>query len=298
MGGVVDWPTIHQVHAATMRLTARNEPRAAPSFPQWHDPSPLHVKGASAVELILQRRSCVALDGKTSLEFSQFLQIMDAIMPRPQSPTLSPLLWPRPRIDLVIFVHRVEGLEPGTYFLHRTTADALVRYRLAFDAPGLEWEQPAPQQSPGLFKLKGGDLQVVTKHLACWQDIAADGAFSLGMFGDFCDWESGHCYKELLWESGMIGQLLYLAAEAQGVRGTGIGCFMDDGVHALMGLLPFDQITSGSQEFLKGLQDEPRPRHLPFNSLYHFTVGGPIEDDRLILTPPYAHLQRDGSRDS
>ncbi len=32
----------------------------------------------------------------------------------------------------------------------------------------------------------------------------------------------------LHWETGMIGQVLYLQAEAAGVRATGIGCYFDD----------------------------------------------------------------------
>jgi hypothetical protein len=28
-----------------------------------------------------------------------------------------------------------------------------------------------------------------------------------------------------------------------------------------------------------------------WQSLYHFTVGGPVEDPRLKTIPPYAHLQ-------
>ena len=35
-------------------------------------------------------------------------------------------------------------------------------------------------------------------------------------------------YRRLFWECGLIGQVLYLEAEAAGVRGTGIGCFYDD----------------------------------------------------------------------
>ena len=34
----------------------------------------------------------------------------------------------------------------------------------------------------------------------------------------------------------MVGQVLYLEAEAQGARGTGIGCFFDDAVHDILGL--------------------------------------------------------------
>jgi hypothetical protein len=32
-------------------------------------------------------------------------------------------------------------------------------------------------------------------------------------------------------------------------------------------------------------------RGLAFQSLYHFTVGGPVEDARLTTLPPYAVLQ-------
>jgi hypothetical protein len=52
------------------------------------------------------------------------------------------------------------------------------------------------------------------------------------------------------------------------VRGTGIGCFFDDAVHDLM-----------------GLQDNQ------YQSLYHFTIGKPIEDSRLTTHPPYYHLK-------
>ena len=62
----------------------------------------------------------------------------------------------------------------------------------------------------------------------------------------------------------MLGQVLYLEAEAAGVRGTGIGCYFDDAFHELLGL-----------------------RDRTFQDLYHFTVGGPVDDPRLITLPPY-----------
>ena len=43
-------------------------------------------------------------------------------------------------------------------------------------------------------------------------------------------------YRHLFWESGVVGQVLYLEAEAAGARGTGIGCFYDDPVHDVLGL--------------------------------------------------------------
>ena len=41
--------------------------------------------------------------------------------------------------------------------------------------------------------------------------------------------------SRLFWETGVIGQVLYLEAEAAGVRATGIGCFFDDPVHQVFG---------------------------------------------------------------
>jgi hypothetical protein len=75
----------------------------------------------------------------------------------------------------------------------------------------------------------------------------------------------GYGYRELLREAGLIGQVLYLEAEAAGIRGTGIGCFFDDPVHQVCGL------TDTS-----------------WQSVYHFTVGTPITDARIETSPPYA----------
>ena len=74
---------------------------------------------------------------------------------------------------------------------------------------------------------------------------------SLGYYGPWF-------YPRLYWEAGIIGQLLYLEAEAAGIRSTGIGCFFDDPMH----------------DFL-GLEDSK------YQDLYHFTVGGAVEDTRL-----------------
>ena len=75
-------------------------------------------------------------------------------------------------------------------------------------------------------------------------------------------------YPALYHESGIIGQVLYLEACAHGVMATGIGCFFDESVHQLIGL-----------------------KDNSFQSIYHFTVGGAVEDDRLKTLAPYHHLE-------
>ncbi len=107
--------------------------------------------------------------------------------------------------------------------------------------------------------------------LSCHQDIAADSAFSLGMIAQVKGAlaEGPWAYRHLFWEAGALGQVLYLESEAWGFRGTGIGCYFDDEVHRYL-----------------GLRDET------FQSLYHFTVGSPLDDPRLTTLPPYGHLRR------
>ena len=124
------------------------------------------------------------------------------------------------------------------------------------------WEKP--EGCPGwmgFYLLQKGDFRQVSAQVSCTQAIAGQGAFSLGMLAEFAPAlnEFGPWfYRRLFWESGMVGQMLYLAAEYIGVRGTGIGCYFDDPVHSIL-----------------GLQDNT------FQSLYHFTIGGHVEDSRL-----------------
>ena len=79
-------------------------------------------------------------------------------------------------------------------------------------------------------------------------------------------------YRRLFWEAGLIGQVLYLEAEAAGVQATGMGCYFDDLLHLGLGLDPEED---------------------DWQSLYHFTVGGAVEDARLTTLPAYFHLPKE-----
>ena len=78
--------------------------------------------------------------------------------------------------------------------------------------------------------LAEGNYRQQAMMVSCHQDIAGSSAFSLGMIARFKDAiaDEPFRYRHLFWETGMIGQILYLEAEAHGVGGTGIGCFFDD----------------------------------------------------------------------
>ena len=173
------------------------------------------------------------------------------------------LPWP-PRVHLAIFVHRVTGLTPGLYLLARDPAQSRRAARGAEAGVRLGAADGCPPELP-LYRLASGDTRGIASRISCGQDIAADGCFSLGMLAEFERPLTEHgawIYPRLFWECGMIGQVLYLEAEAAGLRGTGIGCFFDDGMHSLLGL-----------------------KDRRYQSLYHFTVGGPLEDERLTTLP-------------
>jgi SagB-type dehydrogenase family enzyme len=217
-----------------------------------------------AASLVLRRRSAMAMDGSTAMSLDRFVGLLRRLMPA-AGPPFDAFPW-TPRIHLALFVHRVEGLQPGLYALPRTGAGAaLLRGALN---PDFAWVTPpgVPGDVP-LVLLDHADCRAIARQLSCGQDIAADGCFSLGMLAEFdaaLDEAGPAAYRHLFWEAGAVGQALYLEAEAAGLRGTGIGCYFDDGVHRLLG------IASRSVQ-----------------SLYHFTVGGPVDDTRLTTQPGY-----------
>lgn len=162
-----------------------------------------------------------------------------------------------------LFVHRVDGLDPGLYVLVRER-DALEPLQRAMRDEWL-WHRVGPDELM-LYLLLPYDLRAIARTIACHQDIAADSCFALGMIARFdCALRDPPRYRDLYRECGVLGQVLYLEAEAWGLRATGIGCFFDDEMHGLLGL-----------------------RGHAWQSLYHFTVGGPVDDPRLQTEPPYA----------
>jgi SagB-type dehydrogenase family enzyme len=258
------WPVIDEVHEAAAKPRTSPQPQCFPEMPALL-PTPCEL---SAPELIKQRRSAQAFDGVTAISAKALFRMLDATLPRVGLPPFDAWPWP-PRVHLLLFVHRVSGLPPGLYLFCRSE-DAVAKLRAAIKPEyGFTPAEGAPEHLR-LFHLLRADTRQAARALSCHQEIASHGAFSLGMLAEFdgvLEEEGAWAYRRLFWETGMIGQVLYLEAEAAGVRGTGIGCFFDDPVHEVLGL-----------------------KDMEFQSLYHFTVGGPIVDDRLETLPPYGHL--------
>ncbi|MFQ5503561.1 MAG: SagB/ThcOx family dehydrogenase [Planctomycetota bacterium] len=235
------------------------------------------ARGGSARSLFRRRRSAVAFDGRTGLSLETFGRMLGRLLPDPARPPWD--AWPHPAaLSLVLFVHRVDGLPPGLYCLARPEPGSKGAETSALRAAMREeflWEKPEKVAADlPLFLLLPMDCRGLAQRLSCDQAIAGMSAFSLGMIAEFeprIRQAGAWFYRRLFWEAGMIGQVLYLEAEAAGVRATGIGCYYDDPVHELLGL-------------------EGRR----YQSLYHFTVGGAVDDPRLVTLPAYGSAE-DGS---
>ena len=321
-GGHVEYPAMVQVARATSvpadeatavprRSSLSSVPSVAPTprLPAAIAALPAPRGRESVSSIVRGRRSAHKFDPQAPpLGVEGFYAILAATIPTlPDGASANGAIWRAPAparqirtsgsggigapepgwglIHLLVFVHSVDGLEPGLYALDRgATPSSFAALRERMHA-AFAW--PPASSLPGgcpevlahrLYgPLHGGDVRGVAGQLACDQgELAADGHLSIAMVGDLAtalqDPRATWDYRRLHLEAGMIGHTLYLEAEAQAIRGSGLGCFFDDEVPKLVGL--------------------PDAR---FQSLYHFAVGAPVSDDRLQADlDPYAALIAQG----
>ncbi len=205
--------------------------------------------------IVLERRSIHIMHKDTSTltkdEFHTVLSSVNTSLDSKENST-----------HLAIFVHRVESYDSGLYILVRNERDKeALKKQMHQD---FLWQDT---ELPNLYFLESRDFIMASKAISCSQDIASDGAFSLGMLCNFSQQlqsHGAHRYKELYWECGMIGQELYLEATSLGLSGTGIGCFLDDMMHGVLGI-----------------------KNNNFQVLYHFTIGRGNVDSRITTLPAY-----------
>lgn len=257
------WEQITEVAKATMLSKQRTTPVWQST--QWQNPKSSQTGAA----IIRQRRSAVDTDrAKSTLGGKQFRELLNALLPRHQEAPFDISL-AESSIHLVFFVHNIDDFQPGIYIQIRNT-NHLQEIKEAFTQDFL-WEKV--DQAASLYLLQKGTFRKEASLFSCGQEICGNGAVAVAMLGRFREEiDNEPCrYRELFWEAGMIGQILYLQAEMSGQRGTGIGCYFDDPVH----------------EFL-GIKDDA------YQDLYHFTIGYPIVDKRISSHPPYYHLQTKG----
>lgn len=214
-------------------------------------------------EIVLKRRSAQMMNkDRSRISKEQFLRILDSVKYE--------IIGHESFVSFAIFVHDVEDIQSGLYLYSRNKRHlkelrTLMKKSFVFEKV---------EEDQELYLLQKGDFTMMAKNISCNQDIAKDGAFSLGMlceFSNVINEYGAYMYKELYYECGSIGQQLYLEATSLDLSATGIGCFLDDVMHSLLGL-----------------------ENNLYQSLYHFTVGRAIVDSRLNTIEPYAYLKEEG----
>ncbi len=250
-------------------MTAITQACTKPNTPQYKvdkltsKQTELTSRPISFRQIIRQRRSAVAMDGETWLPVTSFYRMLEKTLAAYTPFDLFP--W-QANCHLIIFVHKVSGLKPGLYLLVRNSREKNALQLAITQAE--HWYKPdnCPARLE-LYCLMERDTREATRQVSCFQDIASQGCFSLAVISHFQQpLEQYGCwfYPRLFWEAGAIGQVLYLEAEAAGIRATGIGCYFDDPVHEILGL-----------------------KDSRYQDLYHFTMGGTVEDSRLTTLPAY-----------
>ena len=232
----ISYPRIEKIHAATKLPTAAKE------LSDSSDPLKINVSGGMELppalstsngfgDVVRRRRS--ALDFRGGDEFMSLPQLSTLLRStaRPLYADFSTQRF----VQLYLYVHRVNVLEPGVY-----------RY----------WPEHAHLEA-----IKLGDQRLVAASLSLGQDLAGNSCVTFSMIGNFqkaTQKYGDRGYRYVHFEAGAIGQRMYLATEALGLRATGIGAFFDDEVHRYLTLAP----EQGQV-------------------VYHFAVGYPVPDPRL-----------------
>ena len=257
-----DWPVLAEVEEATRDS---GTPHGDPECERVGDIIGPVESFVSARMLVRQRRSAVDFDGSSGMSREQLYRMLGTLVPE-----LTPTLWTaflhQPRVHPVIYLHRIDGLEPGLAILVRNREhEPALREEITRAG---QWEKLAgcPEHLL-LYRLMKGDARELGQALHCYQDIAADGALVTSMIASWDDELTrfgAPAWRYLHWEAGAIGQLLYLEAEALGLSATGIGCFFDQGVHDLL------ELKSGR-----------------FRMLYGTAIGRAVHDPRVQTLPAY-----------
>lgn len=274
------WPVIEAVASATRTITTNSAANSQGNIrARWlkhyisatsdlDQDYALPRSTQLAATLIRQRRSAQRFEAHARMPVAQLWLLLRALHPA----CLPFDAWPmEARVHVLLFAHRVDGLAPGAYLLPRSVAGAdLLRCTLPADLD-LSPVANAPLDAPLLLLSENPALAGTLRTLNCHQALGSDAMLGFALLAEFNPLPDAATYRLRFQEAGLIGQVLYLEAEALGLAGTGIGCFFDDALHELIGL--------------------PQPAaSAPLQSVYHFTVGAPVPDARITTEPPYAHL--------
>jgi SagB-type dehydrogenase family enzyme len=208
-------PLIDSIHFATKRSSSGSSgtslaESALTGSGEITLPSPASSTRSFGEVARMRRSALDFVGGKQSMSLAELSAIL-AVTAQPLSADFAGTRF----IQLYMYAHRVDGLQPGVY-----------RF----------WPERAE-----LEQVKSGDQRVAAAGLSLGQDLAGNACVTFSMIGDLeraAHTYGDRGYRYAHFEAGAIGHRLYLAAEALGQGATGIGAFYDDEVHRHLNLIP------------------------------------------------------------
>ena len=207
-----DLPLTQRYHEST-KLTPGAPPKTAPisvvtseppTLVEAPLPEPPFWPRMSVEQSIRERRSPLAFHSG-AIDVGQLAVVLDlAQTPRAHARSTG--------VDLYVLVNAVDGLERGLY-----------HYR---------------PDNRRLALVRRGDLRRPMVRICLGQKkagSAAVGCLMVGRLREAASLGGQRRYRELLIESGEIGQRIYLAAESLALSARNLAAFRDDGLNALLG---------------------------------------------------------------
>ena len=186
---IVPYPSIDRIHAATKLAKPGNA--AAPSRSGSGEirlPAP-STPNRKFGDVVRTRRSALDFVGGAR---TISLAHLSAILHAAAHPSAADFAATR-FVQLYLYVHRVDELEPGVYRHWPDTSE--------------------------LERIKSGDQQVMAAGLSLGQELAGNACVTFSMIADLDRATLAHGdrgYRYVHFEAGAIGQRMYIAAEASG----------------------------------------------------------------------------------
>jgi SagB-type dehydrogenase family enzyme len=204
-------PLIDSIHFATSGSSGTSFAESASTGSgEIKLPSPASSTRSFGEVARMRRSALDFLGGRRSISLAELSAIL-VVTAQPLSADFAVTRF----IQLYLYAHRVDGLQPGVY-----------RF----------WPERAE-----LEQVTSGDQRVAAVGLSLGQNLAGNACVTFSMIGDLdraARTYDDRGYRYVHFEAGAAGHRLYLAAEALGLGATGIGAFYDDEVHRHLKLFP------------------------------------------------------------
>jgi hypothetical protein len=231
----VAWPVLDEVTRATAGVAPVD---AGEDFSHSPAPADLYTASSKTGSASVEQARPADKDER-SVSAETFFHLLARLVPTRDRKSIpwDAIAW-KPRIHIGLIVHRVRGVSPGLYALCRDP-DQTERLRGALRSDALWHRERKSPAGLDLFLLREGDHRNLAATIRGDETALVDSAVTVVMIADYMDAlvsYGAQFYRNLLWEAGMVGQVLRLEAARYRLLAIGSDGYRDDRVHDAFGM--------------------------------------------------------------